>query len=82
MATFITTLHFTEQGIKAVRDTCNRAAASTPRITVVAPPTTTTALPPTPPTSSTHRILCFPARTTFSRTRIWPPARIRPSPVR
>ena len=27
MATFITTLHFTEQGIKAVRDTCNRAAA-------------------------------------------------------
>ena len=28
MATFITTLHFTEQGIKAVRDTCSRAAAS------------------------------------------------------
>jgi uncharacterized protein with GYD domain len=27
MATFITTLHFTEQGVKAVRDTCNRAAA-------------------------------------------------------
>jgi uncharacterized protein with GYD domain len=27
MATFITTLHFTEQGIKAVRDTCERAAA-------------------------------------------------------
>jgi uncharacterized protein with GYD domain len=27
MATFITSLHFTEQGIKAVRDTCNRAAA-------------------------------------------------------
>ena len=27
MATFITTLHFTEQGIKAVRDTCSRAAA-------------------------------------------------------
>jgi uncharacterized protein with GYD domain len=27
MATFITTLHFTEQGIKAVRDTCNRASA-------------------------------------------------------
>lgn len=27
MATFITTLHFTEQGIKAVRDTCKRAAA-------------------------------------------------------
>ena len=27
MATFITTLQFTEQGIKAVRDTCNRAAA-------------------------------------------------------
>ena len=26
MATFITTLHFTEQGIKAVRDTCERAA--------------------------------------------------------
>jgi uncharacterized protein with GYD domain len=26
MATFITTLHFTEQGIKAVRDTCGRAA--------------------------------------------------------
>src|SRR5215831_973405 len=26
-ATFITTLHFTEQGIKAVRDTCERAAA-------------------------------------------------------
>ncbi len=26
MATFITTLHFTEQGIKAVRDTCDRAA--------------------------------------------------------
>ena len=27
MATFITTLQFTEQGIKAVRDTCDRAAA-------------------------------------------------------
>jgi uncharacterized protein with GYD domain len=27
MATFITTMHFTEQGIKAVRDTCSRAAA-------------------------------------------------------
>src|SRR5215471_17677632 len=27
MATFITTLHFTEQGIKAVRDSCERAAA-------------------------------------------------------
>ncbi|HEY7159327.1 MAG TPA: GYD domain-containing protein [Gemmataceae bacterium] len=27
MATFITTLHFTEHGIKDVRDTCNRAAA-------------------------------------------------------
>jgi len=27
MATFITTVHFTEQGIKAVRDTCERAAA-------------------------------------------------------
>jgi uncharacterized protein with GYD domain len=27
MATFITTMHFTEPGIKAVRDTCNRAAA-------------------------------------------------------
>ncbi len=27
MATFITTLHFTEQGSRAVRDTCNRAAA-------------------------------------------------------
>ena len=26
MATFITTLHFTEQGIKAVRDSCERAA--------------------------------------------------------
>ena len=26
MATFITTMHFTEQGIKAVRDTCDRAA--------------------------------------------------------
>ena len=26
MATYITTLHFTEQGIKAVRDTCDRAA--------------------------------------------------------
>src|SRR5262245_43138782 len=28
MATFITTMHFTEPGIKAVRDTCERAAAS------------------------------------------------------
>ncbi len=27
MATFITTVHFTEQGIKAVRETCDRAAA-------------------------------------------------------
>ena len=27
MATFITTLHFTEQGIKAIKDTCDRAAA-------------------------------------------------------
>jgi uncharacterized protein with GYD domain len=27
MATFITTLHFTEQGIKAVRESCERAAA-------------------------------------------------------
>jgi uncharacterized protein with GYD domain len=27
MPTFITTMHFTEQGIKAVRDTCERAAA-------------------------------------------------------
>jgi uncharacterized protein with GYD domain len=27
MATYITTMHFTEQGIKAVRDTCERAAA-------------------------------------------------------
>ena len=27
MATFITTMHFTEQGIKAVRDTCDRAEA-------------------------------------------------------
>jgi uncharacterized protein with GYD domain len=27
MATFITTLHFSEQGIKAIRDTCDRAAA-------------------------------------------------------
>jgi uncharacterized protein with GYD domain len=26
MATFITTMHFTEQGIKTVRDTCERAA--------------------------------------------------------
>jgi uncharacterized protein with GYD domain len=26
MATFVTTLHFTEQGTKTVRDTCNRAA--------------------------------------------------------
>jgi uncharacterized protein with GYD domain len=26
MATFLTTMHFTEQGIKAVRDTCDRAA--------------------------------------------------------
>jgi uncharacterized protein with GYD domain len=26
MATFITTMHFTEQGIKAVRDTCKRSA--------------------------------------------------------
>jgi uncharacterized protein with GYD domain len=27
MATFITMMHFTEQGIKAVRETCGRAAA-------------------------------------------------------
>jgi len=27
MATFITTMHFTEQGIKAVRDSCSRATA-------------------------------------------------------
>ena len=27
MATFITTVQFTEQGIKAVRDTCDRAEA-------------------------------------------------------
>lgn len=27
MAIFITTLHFTEQGTKAIRDTCERAAA-------------------------------------------------------
>ena len=27
MATFITTLHFTEQGVKSVRDTSERAAA-------------------------------------------------------
>ena len=27
MATYITTIHFTEQGIKAIRDTCDRAAA-------------------------------------------------------
>jgi uncharacterized protein with GYD domain len=27
MPTFITTTHFTEQGIKAVRHTCNRAVA-------------------------------------------------------
>jgi uncharacterized protein with GYD domain len=27
MPTFITTMHFTEQGIKAVRDTCDRGAA-------------------------------------------------------
>src|SRR5262245_34029340 len=27
MATFITTIHFTEQGIKAIRDTCDRATA-------------------------------------------------------
>ena len=27
MATFITTVHFTEQGIKVVRGTCERAAA-------------------------------------------------------
>jgi uncharacterized protein with GYD domain len=27
MATFITTVRFTEQGIKTVRDTCDRAAA-------------------------------------------------------
>ena len=27
MATFITTVQFTEQGVKAARDTCDRAAA-------------------------------------------------------
>jgi uncharacterized protein with GYD domain len=27
MATFITTMHFTEQGIKAVRETCDRSVA-------------------------------------------------------
>jgi uncharacterized protein with GYD domain len=27
MATFITTMHFTQQGIKAARDTCQRAEA-------------------------------------------------------
>jgi uncharacterized protein with GYD domain len=27
MATFITTMHFTEKGIQSVRDTCERAAA-------------------------------------------------------
>jgi uncharacterized protein with GYD domain len=27
MATFITTLHDTEQGVKAIQDTCNRAAS-------------------------------------------------------
>jgi uncharacterized protein with GYD domain len=27
MATFITTVQFTEQGVKAIRDTCDRAAA-------------------------------------------------------
>ena len=27
MATFITTIQFTEQGIKAIQDTCKRAAA-------------------------------------------------------
>ena len=27
MATFIATVQFTEQGIKAIRDTCDRAAA-------------------------------------------------------
>jgi uncharacterized protein with GYD domain len=27
MATFITTVHFTVQGVKAVQDTCDRAAA-------------------------------------------------------
>ncbi len=27
MATYITTMHFTEQGIKDVRETCGRAAA-------------------------------------------------------
>jgi uncharacterized protein with GYD domain len=26
VATYITTLHFTEQGVKAVQDTCDRAA--------------------------------------------------------
>jgi uncharacterized protein with GYD domain len=27
MATFIATIHFTEQGVKAARDTCSRATA-------------------------------------------------------
>jgi uncharacterized protein with GYD domain len=27
MATYITTIHFTEQGVKAIQDTCDRAAA-------------------------------------------------------
>ena len=27
MATYITSLHFTEQGVKAVRDTCGRASS-------------------------------------------------------
>lgn len=27
MATFITTMHFSEKGIKEIRDTCDRAAA-------------------------------------------------------
>jgi uncharacterized protein with GYD domain len=30
MATYITTMHFTEQGIKAVRDTCKRETAFKP----------------------------------------------------
>jgi uncharacterized protein with GYD domain len=27
MATYVTTVHFTEQGIKSIRDTCDRAAS-------------------------------------------------------
>jgi hypothetical protein len=41
MATFITTMHFTEQGIKAVRDSCERAAAfkaTARQVSAFAPP--------------------------------------------